>query len=79
MDNPFAQVPKDRESIIALVLREATEEWQEARRLPPELDACTREAIETLWESHVKTFVPLLALRRVRSCLRAGTCDCDDW
>jgi hypothetical protein len=79
MDSPFAQVPNDQESMIVLVLREATEEWQAAQLPSPDLDACVREAVETLWESHVKTFVPLFALRRVRACIRAGTCDCDDW
>jgi hypothetical protein len=79
MDNPFAQVPGDRESMVVLVLREASEEWQAARLPPPDLDACVREAVETLWESEVRTFVPLLALRRVRACIRAGTCDSDEW
>jgi hypothetical protein len=43
------------------------------------LDHCVREAVESLRDSHLTTFVPLLALRRVRACIRAGTCDCDEW
>lgn len=79
MDNYFAQVPKDHESIVALVTREAAEEWRDEQLPSPLLDHCVREAVDALWESQVKTFVPLLALRRVRCCVRAGTCDCDDW
>jgi hypothetical protein len=79
MDNYFAQVRSDQESIIALVLREAEDEWEDHHLPSPMLDHCAREAVDALWVSEVKTFVPLLALRRVRACARAGTCDCDDW
>jgi hypothetical protein len=68
MDNPFATVPHDAEGIIALVMREAREEC------PP--GACLIEPVLDLWESPIKTFVPLLALRRVRCCIRSGTCTC---
>jgi hypothetical protein len=79
MSTYFATVPSDRESVVALVKREAEEEWQDARLSPRGLDSCAREAVESMRESQVATFVPLLALRRVRACIRAGTCDCDDW
>ncbi len=79
MDNYFAQVPSDPENIVALVMREAEEEWRDQQLPAPMLDRCAREAVDVLWDSQVKTFVPLFALRRVRSCVRAGTCDCDDW
>ena len=75
----FAPVPHDQESIVALVMREAEEECRNERLPPLVLDSCVREAVDSLRDSRVTTFVPLLALRRVRSCLRAGTCDCDDW
>ena len=42
------------------------------------LDDCVREAVSRVWDSAVPTFVPLLALRHVRCCIRAGTCDCGD-
>lgn len=79
MDNVFAQISSDPESIVALVTREAAEEWRDEHLPPPLLDRCAREAVNGLWVSQIKTFVPLLALRRVRSCVRAGTCDGDDW
>jgi hypothetical protein len=75
----FASVPHDRESIVALVKREAEEECRDWQLSPLVLDACVREAVETLQGGRLPTFVPLLALRRVRACIRAGTCDCDDW
>jgi hypothetical protein len=79
MDNYFAQVPDDRESIVTLVMREVEEEWRDEQLSFLSLDHCVREAVDILWQSEVKTFVPLLALRRVRSCIRAGTCNSDDW
>jgi hypothetical protein len=79
MTTYFVPAPKDQESIVALVTREAQEECREEQFPPLVLDACVREAVESLRDSRLTTFVPLLALRRVRACLRAGTCDCDEW
>jgi hypothetical protein len=79
MSTYFASVPSDPESVVALVTREAAEECQDDRLPPQVLDHCVREAVESLRGSHVTKFVPLLALRRVRACIRAGTCDCDEW
>jgi hypothetical protein len=79
MNNPFAQIPGNQEAIVAQVAREAEEEWHTGRLPAYVLDPCVREAVDTLWASEIKTFVPLLALRRVRACLRAGTCDTFDW
>ena len=79
MDNLFAAVPSDAEAIVALVKREAEEECLDDQLSPPVLDGCVRDAVDGLWDSRLKTFVPLLALRRVRCCVRARTCECDDW
>ena len=77
IDSPFAQVSDDVESVVALVFREAREECApDGRPVYPVLDACARDAVSGLWESRIKTFVPLLALRHVRCCIRAGSCDC---
>jgi hypothetical protein len=78
MDNAFAEVPNDPEAIVALVKREAEEECLDDQLTPPVLDRCVRDAVAGLWASEIKTFVPLLALRRVRGCVRAGTCDGTD-
>jgi hypothetical protein len=75
----FASAPNDQDSVVALVTREAAEECRDGRLPPLILDSCVREAVESLRGSHITTFVPLLALRRVRACIRAGTCDCDEW
>lgn len=79
MNTFFAPVPNDPESVVALVRREAAEECRDDRLPPRILDHCAREAVDSLRDSRLTTFVPLLALRRVRACLRAGTCDCDEW
>jgi hypothetical protein len=79
MDNPFAEVPDDPEIIVAQIRREAEEEWRAGHLALPDLDRCVREAVDMLWESEVRTFVPLLALRRVRSCIQAGTCNVTTW
>ena len=80
IDSAFAHVPDDAESVVALVTRAATEECApDACLIYPVLDACARDAVSSLWDSRIKTFVPLLALRRVRCCVRAGSCDGDEW
>ena len=79
MNAYFKSIPSDQESVVALVTREAAEECRDDRLPPLVLDSCVREAVESLRGSHITTFVPLLALRRVRACIRAGTCDCDEW
>ncbi len=80
MGSPFAEPSRDREVVVALVTREAAEECApDDCVLHPVLDVCAREAVTTLWDSRIKTFVPLLALRRVRSCIRAGSCATSDW
>ena len=42
----------------------------------PELDDCITETVTTLAKGNVAGFVPLLAIRHVRCCIRAGSCDC---
>jgi hypothetical protein len=80
MDSPFAAISNDAERVVALVVREATEECEpEACLLHPVLESCAREAVATLWDSPIKSFVPLLALRRVRACIRAGSCNTTEW
>ena len=79
MTTYFAPLPSDHDSVVALVRREAQEECRDDQLPPLMLDACVREAVESLRDSRLTTFVPLLALRRVRACIRAGTCDCDEW
>ena len=79
MNKYFAHVPSDVQAMVAAVKRQAEEECLEDQLSPPVLDRCARDAVEGLWDSRIKTFVPLLALRRVRCCVRSGTCEGDDW
>lgn len=75
----LASAPPDEEAIVALVTREAEDECRGGRLPPLTLDRCVREAVGAFQGSQVATFVPLLALRRVRACIRAGAGDCDEW
>lgn len=79
MDNDVARAPTDAEAVIGLVKRAAEEECPNDQLAPPVLDRCVREAVSGLWGRRIKTFVPLLALRRVRRGVRARTCDGDEW
>lgn len=42
----------------------------------PDLDRCVIDAVARLSGGTVAGFVPLLALREVRCCIAAGSCDC---
>ena len=76
MADAFARVPDEVEAVVAPVRREAEEECPpDGCALSPALDACVQQSVDELWTSRIKTFVPLLALRRVRGCIRTGTCD----
>ncbi len=44
----------------------------------PDLNACVSHAVTSLSGGNVGGFIPLLAIRHVRCCIRAGTCDCGD-
>lgn len=79
MDNVFAKISDDPDVIIREVRRRAAEECLDEQLAADALDRCVHDAVTELWGSEVKTFVPLLALRRVRFCLQAGTCDCEEF
>ncbi len=70
---------RDMQSIVMLVVREAVEECG-AGNCPVHfvLEQCARQAVESLWDSRIKSFVPLLALQSVRTCIRNGHCDDTD-
>jgi hypothetical protein len=76
MSTYLAEAPTEFEAIVKLVKREAAEECQPGHcPVAPVLDRCVRDAVDELWDSRIRTFVPLLALRHVRSCIRSGACD----
>ncbi|MDQ3468001.1 MAG: hypothetical protein M3411_07170 [Chloroflexota bacterium] len=79
METYFTQMSTDLESIVRLVKREAAEECLDDHVLAPELDRCVQDAVRELADSRIKTFVPLLALRRVRGCVRVGNCTSNDF
>jgi hypothetical protein len=65
--NPFAQVPATPEPIIAQVRRQLE---ADGLTMPGgTIDSVADRAVRELWESRVKTFVPVLALRQAREML----------
>jgi hypothetical protein len=66
--NPFAQAPATPEPIIAQVRRQLE---RDGLAMPGgTLDGVVDRAVRELWQSRVKTFVPVLALRQAREMLR---------
>jgi len=67
---PFAQMPATPEPIIAQVRRQLADDPVLDTPLEPSLlDHVAERAVRELWESRVKTFVPVLALRQARALL----------
>ena len=68
---PFAQMPSTPEPIIAQVRRQLTDDPVLTTPLEANLlDDVAERVVRELWESRVKTFVPVLALRQAREMLR---------
>lgn len=73
--NLFTDVYDDGNATIAMVRRAALEECSgETCLIGPVLQQCVARAVERYRESRVTAFVPLLALRQVRECIRLGAC-----
>jgi hypothetical protein len=69
--NPFAQAPLTPDPIIAQVRRQVLAEAGDGRQSDEALvDGLVDRVVRDLWESRVKTFVPVLALRETRELLR---------
>jgi hypothetical protein len=80
MESLFDRWPSDQHAMAEQVWRKAAEECSpDWCALAPALEACARDAVAALLYSRVKSFVPLLALRRVRACIRAGTCETEEF
>src|SRR4051812_19974822 len=68
---PFAQTPTTPEPIIAQVRRQLAEDDRFGRQIPGGvIERVADRAVRELWDSRVKTFVPILALRQAREILR---------
>ena len=67
---PFAQMPATPEPIIAQVQRQLADDARHGVMVPTTiLDRVADRTVRELWESRVKTFVPVLALRQARELL----------
>jgi hypothetical protein len=68
---PFAQMPSTPEPIIAQVRRQLSDDVPQGMTVEDTvLDSVATYAVRELWESRIKTFVPVLALRQAREVLR---------
>jgi hypothetical protein len=77
---PFAQMPATPEPIIAQVRRQLADDPVLGTPLEPSLlDHVAERAVRELWESRVKTFVPVLALRQARELLHDQGIAADRW
>ena len=77
--NPAVRSDADLDAVVAQVSRSVLTAGEEGYRpFPFEIESCARDAVVDLWDGPIKAFVPLLAARRVRCCLRAGTCACGE-
>jgi hypothetical protein len=69
--NPFAQMPTTPESIIVQVRRQLADDASRVMTVEPTvLNQVAERVVRELWESRIKTFVPVLALRQAREILR---------
>ena len=70
-ETPFARMPTSPESIIDQVRRQLRDDAHEALRVQADvLDSVAASAVWELWQSRVRTFVPVLALRQAREVLQ---------
>lgn len=71
----FERRDRSLPDVIQIVAREAREECAgDCCAIASSLDSCVRQTVTRLWAGRIRTFVPLLALRGVRECIRDGRC-----
>jgi hypothetical protein len=79
MESRFQHLPTEYQAIAELVYRSAQEECAPgACPVAPFLERCVAESVERLLDARITSHVNIFALRRVRCCIRAGTCDCGE-
>ncbi len=77
MLSPFQHLPTEHRAIAELVYRAAREECAPgACPVAPFLEHCVSEAVEAFLGAPITSHIQIFALRHVRCCIRAGTCDC---
>jgi len=70
--NPFGQPPTTPEPIIARVRRGLSDDLRRWNAPADDVDRAAEEAVRSLWDGRVKTFVEVLALRQAREALLGG-------
>lgn len=71
-----AQARFDTDPVVDQVLQAAIDECgPEGCLIYPVLEECARQGVDRYANSRLLTFVPLLAVRHVRDCIRNGRCE----
>lgn len=71
----FGSQHRSMGEVIRIVAREAKEECSgDCCTIAGSLDTCVYQVVAGMWASRVRSFVPLLATRGVRECIRQGRC-----
>ena len=79
MGYAFLQLSPEQRQVAQRIARAAAEECApDTCAIYPVLGTCIEDAVRKHWGGAIATFVPLLALRNVRCCIRSGTCDCGE-
>lgn len=75
MESPFNVISDDPWDLMERIRGQAGEVCPPGCcPLEPMLDDCIHQAIEEIWDSRIRAFVPLLVLRQVMSCIESGSC-----
>ena len=79
MENGFQHLSLDDQIVAGFAYRKAIEEFPpDTGAFAPHLVDCIDLAVHELGGGTVISHLQMLAYRRVRCCIRAGTCDCGD-
>ena len=75
----FPHLPIEHRTVAETVHRAVREECEPGTCLvAPVLERCVVQAVEELLDARITSHLHIFALRRVRACIRAGTCDVGD-
>lgn len=76
MEQSFAHMPIERRAVARLVLRDAREVCNDnICPIASQLEHCVAESVDALASVPITTHLHLFAIRRVRECIRSGSCE----
>jgi hypothetical protein len=79
MNAAFRHLPTEHRTVAESVYRAAKEECEPGScPVAPFLERCVAESVEDYLDARITSHLHIFVLRRVRCCIRAGTCDCGE-